>query len=72
MTTRFSKEQIEYALQMVDTGVSVGRACRQLGMSEATLYRWRKRSGVARRAYRAQHAQAGSDLPAAAPDASAS
>jgi transposase-like protein len=49
---RFSKEQVAYALELVEAGVSVGMACRQLAMSEATLYKWRKKHGGTRRGYR--------------------
>jgi putative transposase len=36
--SRFSVEQIAYALRQVDTGVPVGELCRKLGISEQTFY----------------------------------
>lgn len=39
---RFSVEQIRSVLQQADGGVPVGDVCRQVGISEQTLYRWKK------------------------------
>jgi putative transposase len=39
---RFSEEQIAYALRQVESGKPVGNVCRQLGVSEQSFYR-RKR-----------------------------
>lgn len=52
MKPRFSKEQIAYALELIEAGMPIGRACRQFAVSEATLYKWRKKYGGARRNYR--------------------
>ena len=41
--SRFSEEQISYALWQVEGGTPVGDVCRQLGVSEATFYVWKKR-----------------------------
>ncbi len=41
--SRFSEEQIAYALRQADTGTSVGDVCRQVGVSEATFYLWKKK-----------------------------
>jgi putative transposase len=43
--SKFSEEQIAYALRQVEAGTPVGDVCRQLGVSEATLYVWKKRYG---------------------------
>ena len=43
--SKFSEEQIAYALRQVEAGTPVGNVCRQLGVSEATFYVWRKRYG---------------------------
>jgi putative transposase len=43
--SRFSVEQITYALRQVDTGVPVGELCRKLGISEQTFYVWKKKYG---------------------------
>jgi putative transposase len=43
--SRFSEEQITYALRQADSGTAVADICRQLGVSEASFYHWRKKSG---------------------------
>ncbi|OAE71663.1 hypothetical protein A7J71_20685 [Achromobacter insolitus] len=41
--SRFTEEQITYALRMADSGTPVVDVCRQLGVSEATFYTWKKK-----------------------------
>lgn len=41
--SRFSEEQIAYALRQVEQGTSPADVCRQLGVSEATFYVWKKK-----------------------------
>jgi putative transposase len=41
--SKFSEEQITYALRQVESGTAVADVCRQLGVSEATFYVWRKK-----------------------------
>ena len=41
--SKFSEEQIAYALRQAESGTPVGDVCRQLGVSEATFYAWRKK-----------------------------
>ena len=41
--SKFSEEQVAYALRQVETGTPVGDVCRQLGVSEATFYTWKKK-----------------------------
>jgi putative transposase len=41
--SKFSEEQIAYALRQAESGTPVGDVCRQLGISEATFYVWKKR-----------------------------
>ena len=36
--SKFSEEQITYALRQVESGTAVADVCRQLGVSEATFY----------------------------------
>jgi len=36
--SRFSEEQISYALRQVEAGTAVADVCRQMGISEATFY----------------------------------
>lgn len=43
--SRFSEEQVAYALRQAESGTPVGDVCRQLGVSEATFYVWKKRYG---------------------------
>ena len=43
--SRYSEEQITYALRQVEGGSAVGDVCRQVGISEATLYLWKKKYG---------------------------
>ena len=43
--SRFSWEQIAYALRMADGGTPVVEVCRQIGISEATYYTWKKKYG---------------------------
>lgn len=40
---RFTEEQIIYALRLADGGKAVVDMCRQLGVSEATFYTWKKK-----------------------------
>ena len=40
---RFSDEQIAYALRQAEAGTAVPDVCRQLGISDATFYVWKKR-----------------------------
>lgn len=39
---RFTDEQIAFALRQADGGTPVGEICREMGVSEATFYRWKK------------------------------
>ncbi len=41
--SRFSEEQIAYALRQAESGTPVGDVCRQVGVSEATFYQWKKK-----------------------------
>ena len=43
--TRFSDEQIAYALRQAEAGTAVADVCRQVGSSEATFYVWKKKYG---------------------------
>ena len=42
--SRFIPEQILQALRHADGGTVVSEICRTLGVTEATLYRWRKQN----------------------------
>ena len=41
--SRFSNEQIAFALKQAETGTPVAEVCRKLGVSEPTFYRWKKK-----------------------------
>ena len=41
--SKFSEEQVAYALRQVEAGTAVPDICRQLGVSEATFYAWKKK-----------------------------
>ena len=42
-TSKFTEEQIAYTLRLAESGTPVGDVCRQMGISEATFYIWRKK-----------------------------
>ena len=41
--SKFTEEQIVYAIRQAEAGTPVGDLCRQLGVSDATLYAWKKK-----------------------------
>ena len=41
--SKFSEEQVAYALRQVEAGTPVPDVCRQLGVGEATFYSWKKK-----------------------------
>ncbi len=43
--SRFTDEQICFALKMADTGTKVSEVCRKMGISDATFYNWKKKFG---------------------------
>ena len=45
-TSKFTDEQIALALRQAEAGTPVGEICRKLGVSEQTVYRWKKRFGA--------------------------
>ncbi len=44
-TTKFTEEQIAFALRQSETGTKVAEVCRKMGISEATFYNWKKKYG---------------------------
>ncbi len=45
--SRYTSEQISFALKQAETGTRVKEVCRKMGISEATFYIWkRKFSGL--------------------------
>ena len=43
--SKFSEEQVAYALRQAEGGTPVADVCRQVGVSEATFYVWKKKFG---------------------------
>jgi putative transposase len=41
--SKFTDEQIAFAIKQVETGTPVTEVCRKMGISEATLYNWKKK-----------------------------
>ena len=41
--SRFSEEQIAFALRQSESGTAVDDICRKLGVTQATFYRWKKK-----------------------------
>ena len=43
--SKFTEEQIAFALKQAELGTSVEEVCRKMGISDATFYNWRKKFG---------------------------
>ena len=43
--SKFTEQQIVFALRQADNGVKVEEICRKMGISEATFYNWKKKYG---------------------------
>ena len=43
--SRFTEDQILFVLKQIAVGQPVADVCRQMGISEATFYVWKKRYG---------------------------
>jgi putative transposase len=43
--SKFTEEQIAFALKQAELGTRVEEVCRKMGISEATFYVWKKRYG---------------------------
>ena len=41
--SRFTEQQIAHALRQIDSGTAVADVCRKMGISEQTLYTWKKK-----------------------------
>ena len=42
-TSRFTEEQIAFAIKQSELGTKVEEICRKIGISDATLYKWRQK-----------------------------
>lgn len=43
MKKRFTEEQIAYTIKRHETGVSAKDICREMGVSEASFYKWKQK-----------------------------
>ena len=43
--SKFTEQQVIFALKQAESGVSVAEVCRKMGISEATFYNWKKKYG---------------------------
>jgi len=43
--SRYTEEQIAFALKQVELGTAVTDVCRKLGITEQTFYRWKNKYG---------------------------
>jgi len=41
--TKFSEEQIAFALKQAETGTTVDEVCRKMGICQATFYKWKQK-----------------------------
>ncbi len=40
--SKFTDQQVAFALQQAEAGTAVEEVCRKMGVSQATFYRWKK------------------------------
>ena len=45
--SKFTEDQIAFALKQNELGTSVDEVCRKMGISEATFYVWKKKYSAA-------------------------
>ena len=43
--SKYTEEQIAFALKQAELGTVVAEVCRKMGVSEATFYNWKKKYG---------------------------
>lgn len=43
--SKFTEEQIAFALRQAESGTTVAEVCRKMGISEATFCNWKKKYG---------------------------
>ena len=41
--SKYSAEQVAFALRQAESGTTVSEICRNMGISEQTFYRWKKK-----------------------------
>ncbi len=42
-SSRYSAEQVAFAMRQTESGTPVPEVCRKMGIAEQTFYRWRKK-----------------------------
>jgi putative transposase len=42
-SSRYSPEQVAFAMRQAELGTSVPEVCRKMGITEQTFYRWKKK-----------------------------
>jgi len=42
-SSRYSAEQVAFAMRQAESGTPVPEVCRKMGIAEQTFYRWRKK-----------------------------
>jgi len=43
--SKFTEEQIAFALRQAESGTRVAEVCRKMGVAEQTYFRWKKKYG---------------------------
>ncbi len=43
--SKFTEQQIAFALKQAESGNRIEEVCREMGISQATFYAWRKKFG---------------------------
>ena len=43
--SKFTEEQIAFALRQAESGTRVAEVCRKMGIAEETFFRWKKKYG---------------------------
>jgi putative transposase len=43
--SRFTEQQIAFALRQAESGTKVSEVCRKMGVAEATFYNWKMKRG---------------------------
>ena len=43
--SRFTEQQIAYALRQAESGIHIDEITRKMGVTQATFYRWKKKFG---------------------------
>jgi putative transposase len=44
-SSRYTPEQVAFAMRQAESGMAVSEICRKMGIAEQTFYRWKKKYG---------------------------